>query len=105
MTQETERRACSCAARVTTLERIINSQQSVWRPIKTAPEGREIIVSCPYEGVGVVLWKEDKNNGRGGWQPSSFDTWHDENCAEPNPTHWMPLPPPPEQNEGEIADD
>ena len=64
-----------------------------WQPIETAPkDGTEILVFCPYEGVGSVFWRKSKNNHRGGWQVCSFDVADFETNAEPCPTHWLPLP-------------
>jgi len=52
-----------------------------WQPIETAPkDGKEILVWCPVVGYAVVrAW-----NGSG------------ERLSEP--THWMPLPGPPNTN-------
>jgi hypothetical protein len=56
---------------------------SGWEPIETAPKDRTVLV---YDegAVFVSFWFEV----RGGW-------W-DNGIVDPPPTHWMPLPEPPE---------
>jgi hypothetical protein len=71
-----------------------------WRPIETAPKnGKPILISggtfyydaststtpMDFEGVAIAYWDVD------GWNVKEYDGeyWH-------QPTHWMPLPPPPE---------
>lgn len=68
---------------------------SGWQPIETAPTDGTVILAvtveaaCPHarlswfeNGAGARLWKADKFAGSG---PTRW--W---------PTHWMPLPPPPQ---------
>lgn len=60
---------------------------SGWQPIATAPrDGSRIILSL-YRGRSNVWVVED------GWNVDD-DTWSDDPGL--NPTHWMPLPEPPE---------
>lgn len=68
---------------------------SEWRPIETAPkDGRTILLAMPVgDGLGVGYWMEEANE----WVPAApiivltvFMT---------QPTHWMPLPEPPEADE------
>lgn len=57
-----------------------------WQPIETAPkDGSEFIgyVATSYQGGAVVLHWYKKY----GWIDWDYDVWE--------PTHWMPLPPPP----------
>jgi hypothetical protein len=59
---------------------------SEWQPIETAPkDGTAVIVYCPAKGVHVGNRRSD----RVGW----YSVRGAYLCK---PTHWMPLPPPPE---------
>jgi hypothetical protein len=62
-----------------------------WQPIDTAPKDGTAILIHPAAGeMRVVHWRID----RGYW---STDSWDDGGYdADMHPTHWMPLPPPPE---------
>jgi hypothetical protein len=59
-----------------------------WMPIETAPrDGREVLI---YSGaVDVALFEY------GQWWSSGCDEYG--NDRRVYPTHWMPLPPPPEE--------
>jgi hypothetical protein len=63
-----------------------------WRPIKTAPrDGTRVIVSCHAGSAGYL-------DGIGRWGVAGpTERWI---ClgkvSFTDPTHWMPLPPPPE---------
>ena len=61
-----------------------------WQPIETAPkDGREILVYEPmYCTIGQ--WVDSKHGGA--W-------WIEGGQITGHPTHWMPLPPPPEKTE------
>ena len=76
-----------------------------WQPIETAPKGQGIILTDGKHIVAIGAWFD------GDWCFWEGDTdvvfWSEEGdremCAELNywvkpfgPTHWMPLPPPPE---------
>lgn len=58
-----------------------------WQPIETAPkDGTDILVGFAHQDRPSVVV---------GW----FDKWAEydsQNVLKGNPTHWMPLPPPPE---------
>ncbi len=62
-----------------------------WRDIATAPkDGTPILVYCPFQSPNcvVVKWRDVRQ----GWvNASSFGLITSE------PTHWMPLPPPPKE--------
>jgi hypothetical protein len=68
-----------------------------WQPIKTAPkDGQSILAFFPQIGVWCVSWSVDVFDD-GIWSVSDNKTddrplrgWSED------PTHWMPLPPPPE---------
>lgn len=72
-----------------------------WRPIETAPSGEEVLIMVPWEGTNRVdiSYKRDGTwfclRGRGGW----FNGQH-----LPLPTHWMPLPATPDQEERDRAE-
>jgi hypothetical protein len=70
-------------------------KQSQWQPIETAPkDGTEVLL---YEkgsiNIGCYDWCEFENG--------SFKHWTGLSDSLENPTHWQPLPTPPqEQGEG-----
>lgn len=85
---------------------------TVWQPISTAPkDGRKIIVWYlnRYKLPRTVMaeWVTDEeaeaqdSDGvglKGGWY-ECLDNWDDYTALaiyQGEPTHWMPLPPPPE---------
>ena len=63
---------------------------SKWQPIETAPkDGTRFLAYEPrHEYRYYECWWEDDFRDWSGWQ-DDFD-------SEPKPTHWMPLPEPPE---------
>ena len=74
----------------------------MWQDISTAPkDGTEILACRMYEGsrvaLGVAVWTAPwpqhdgyrVNYGRATWLRSNREKLF------PDPTHWMPLPPPP----------
>jgi hypothetical protein len=80
---------------------------SGWQPIETAPkDGTEIDVWCGGEfprRVTCASWREPTESEWWSHGGDTIDTpdacWHD--CFGPlgkdnTPTHWMPLPAPPE---------
>jgi hypothetical protein len=78
----------------------------VWREIESAPkDGTPILISggtfChpdsmggpePFRGVSIARWDRFWNEWSG--NPTSHD-----DCLSHEPTHWMPLPPPPTQEQ------
>jgi hypothetical protein len=72
---------------------------SEWQPIETAPKDGKILAWCPQRGVcAPAYWNEDKyaKNPRPYWTH-----WGERMCGtlatrKDQPTHWMPLPEPPE---------
>lgn len=70
-----------------------------WQPIETAPkDGSRILGFNPYaEGIVIYRWDSQTHHKkpRPLWKiECSLDQrWFSENRQ---PTHWMPLPPPPE---------
>lgn len=67
-----------------------------WQPIETAPkDGTEIILcdSLSYAGY----WENDPNYWQEiGWQEADSRQGHFISRHPQSPTHWMPLPEPPE---------
>lgn len=65
-----------------------------WQPIKTAPKvGSHILVACPHEH-GFVQNIVRFNTVTGEWTNGLWALVH-------QPTHWMPLPEPPQTGESE----
>ena len=70
-----------------------------WQPIETAPQDRPILGWMPSGGpadakggAGLAIVQRDGN----GWKVvHDYEDWW---WAGYNPTHWMPLPTPPEQS-------
>ena len=61
-----------------------------WQPIETAPEATVLLVWLPNYGVGVAT--KTTTHGLAHW-------WHRGESEACYPTHWMPLPEAPnEQN-------
>lgn len=55
-----------------------------WQPIETAPK---------IEFAEILLWN-GKDVKAGSWWEGRWVDWYDD--IQPQPTHWTPLPPPPE---------
>lgn len=81
-------------------------RQSAWQPIETAPkDGTRILVYGTYqwenyyerqeEGIICAEWyKITGANDNGSWNAISTNPY----CDFVQPTHWMPLPTPPEKS-------
>lgn len=68
---------------------------SPWRPIESAPKDQKILVwARGYHWVAG--WDDDRyaKKPRPFWDYSNL--WGKTGCRETPPTHWMPLPDPPE---------
>lgn len=70
-----------------------------WQPIETAPkDGSDVLIRCPGDSVHEARWID--------WSNSRYDLRHrltgwywagyDGAVGPVFPTHWRPLPPPPE---------
>ena len=71
-------------------------QKSEWQPIETAPkDGSSILVALKggevREAEWFVRWYNDPS--KPGWMPANMD---EEYGHYVEPTHWMPLPKPPQ---------
>lgn len=66
---------------------------SEWQLIETAPKDGTRVLGCTtirgggYYYPRTIYWRRE-NNGFSGWRYAGSEKWGD-------PTHWMPLPPPP----------
>lgn len=62
---------------------------SEWKPIESAPKDGTMVLL----GNAVHAWRT-----AGGWREAHQDWWdsRDEEGCEFPPTHWMPLPDPPQ---------
>ncbi len=69
-----------------------------WRPIETAPEGKDILVYCRETGeCFVVFWALQMETKQGDWVIARANDGTCFICK--NPTHWQPLPAPPQTEE------
>ena len=65
--------------------------QPKWLPIETAPKDTEVLVG-PTKRMGICV---AMNDSRDGWVTETPSEW----VSIYTPTHYMPLPAPPEQKE------
>jgi hypothetical protein len=75
---------------------------SAWRPISEAPrDGAEVLVTrhptTTNPPIDVARWSERAE--KEGWVPWRRKSW----ALGYDPTHWMPLPPPPSAGEEKTA--
>ncbi len=78
---------------------------TTWQPIDTAPDdGTKIDVFANGKRYANVRWSFSVNSNTGDRIKSAWDGWVYDGCSgqsyTPNligvePTHWLPLPPPP----------
>ena len=61
-----------------------------WRPIETAPKDESSILVYARHGFYVAFWFE-------GWLAVDDNKHGPYPLRGPSPTHWMPLPAPPEE--------
>jgi hypothetical protein len=81
-----------------------DSLEAGWQPIETAPKDGQQFIGLWRGQVYTVSWvqyyvkwphEEGGPTFRGGW---SAETWDQHMPCQP--THWMPLPPPPARQQG-----
>ena len=83
-----------------------------WQPIETAPDGEIVLVYDPKGNPGIAnatgIYMAANRCVREGWcstvdgvkKIKDYDWCYVENMGfRLCPTHWMPLPPPPQENE------
>ena len=80
-----------------------------WRPIAEAPrDGAQVLVCNPFDVEGhisdaysischVAAWWAEENDGRGAW--IIYNNMVRDPELHYDPTHWMPLPAPPQEGE------
>ena len=68
-------------------------ETSVWQPIDTAPkDGTSVLIAFVEKGHPQKPFVgEAEFRGTGWWWPNDYEG----GCITPAPTHWMPLPDPP----------
>ena len=69
-----------------------SSDSNGWRPIETAPKDGTTIILANGERAGIGFWREFTQSGYP-WRNWFFNMLNSQPYA---PTHWQPLPPPPE---------
>lgn len=80
-----------------------------WHPIETAPKDGSNIIGYNGEDVAEMVWEDWPDDNRHvGWCRAGFESggmlYETHNRMEPEPTHWMPLPKPPDvRKEGRHA--
>lgn len=70
-----------------------------WQPIETAPAETEVLVWFgPYAGVKSAAYTSPWGDDTKLWcvDDAKFDPHPVRGYSKPYPTHWMPLPAPPE---------
>jgi len=75
------------------------ARESVWQPISTLPKTRGRFLVCEKRGnrkpvYDFGAWCLSREAGKRNWEYEEFET---DNFI--NPTHWRPLPQPPQQKE------
>ncbi len=66
--------------------------QQRWLPIESAPkDGTNVLLLNRKGNIAAGLWQQESWWLRGGSYPNAFFNDHH------GPTHWQPLPPPPEE--------
>lgn len=71
-----------------------------WKDIGSAPKDGTYIVAFERRShqdlTRIVSWREDDTAKKFAWLDDSYDDWSLHWSSVPmDPTHWMPLPPPP----------
>lgn len=71
-----------------------------WQPIETAPkDGSYVLLFFPVRGVMRGRWNNDAyaTKPRPYWRHDLEPLYGTREVRKYQPTHWMPLPPPPSQ--------
>jgi hypothetical protein len=75
-----------------------------WMPIDTAPrDGTRIMLYTPPSYVCLAVWRDKaafaRNETGSGWEVwnNDDDSWYSFSLEPEEPTHWMPIPTPPQE--------
>lgn len=77
-----------------------------WRPINTAPkDGTPVLVYSPYEvqsePTNIIVARYERHGPHEWWGYCESLIADAHGQIEPEPTHWMPLPKPPDWHPGD----
>lgn len=84
----------------------IGYEPSVWQPIETAPNDGRFVLVCQWGGEPWVYehqqWQAPLTASYRGFHPNApgKKLWRDKSGHPVYPTHWMPLPRPPQEGQG-----
>lgn len=72
------------------------SEREGWQPIETAPPGQCVVV---FDGrkITIAEWADDLGNGPGWFSAEACGPFEENMISQP--THWRPLPAPPERGD------
>ena len=82
----------------------INSEYETEPECPPASLFTAIIASAPKDGSYILLYRPDEESSYGGYieQDSWYEphnNWHGQTSTDTQPTHWKPLPTPPQERE------
>lgn len=77
-------RAEGAEAELETLKSAVSRAGETWQPISSAPKDGTEILAYDEGAMMLTCWLEDEG------------AWWDNGAMNPAPTHWMPLPDPPQ---------
>lgn len=83
---------------VNALENALAQQLNGWQPIETAPKDIDVLLLCKKRGCVRGRWNADMyaKKPRPYWTNDREYVWGIVETRKDQPTHWMPLPTPPE---------
>lgn len=80
----------------------VASPQDKWLPIRKAPKDESILGAMSDGSIKILWWNTNKgtfgsnDTGKAGWIDGTFDHTYDESNFTFEPTHYIPLPNPPQ---------
>lgn len=82
------------------------AKEREWRPIETAPKDGHILLAFPLRGVIRGIWRSDQDakKPRPYWSHDCERIFGVNATRNDQPTHWMPLPDPPEIRSQELPE-
>lgn len=66
-----------------------------WQPIETAPRVTRVLISCAGQNIVDIGSQTHKGDGKWIWITDDNESHESGYFGESEPTHWMPLPDPP----------